>query len=213
MSTRRERRAERRKERKQGRASTERSFPWFTALVVAVVLVFGFLGARALGVFEPSATTTAGGPIDVNQFPVGAPAGQKIADMGREHLKSGERFTAYNSTPPTSGPHDPVPVAWGVYDSAQPDERLVHSLEHGGVVIYYNGISDDDLAKLKSLRSRYPRDQFNQVKVVITPYTRIGQGEIALTAWSWLDKMQGFDERRILAFLRAHLGQCCENVP
>src|SRR6266568_1545449 len=32
---------------------------------------------------------------------------QTFADQGREHLQPGQDYTNYNSTPPTSGPHDP----------------------------------------------------------------------------------------------------------
>ncbi len=209
MSTRAARRAERRKQK--GRAGAQsRSLPWFTALVVAVVVVFAFLLLRSLGAFE--STNVPSGPA-INPAQVQANLGQKQESMGNGHLQPGQRFSAYNTVPPTSGPHDPVPLGYGVYGTQQPDEKIVHSLEHGAVLIAYNGISDDDLAKLKAIRSRYPKDKFNEVKIIIEPYPRLEQGTIALAAWGYLDKMSTYDERRIIGFLAAHLDQGPEDAP
>ena len=212
MSTRRERRAQRRKQRTLDGRRT-RSVPWFTALVVAVVLVGGFFALRAFGAFEGQPS---GPAIDTKPFPVGAPVGEKQEDMGRrDHIPDGQRFVGYNTTPPTSGPHWGTPAPWLVYDSPQPDERLVHNLEHGGIIISYNAIADGDLAQLKSLRARYPNDRFGRKKIIIRPYDRIPAGAIALSAWAWLDRLDRYDEQRILQFIAAHMNQCCEgeNAP
>lgn len=65
--------------------------------------------------------------------------GMKIADLGRDHVTPEEvaKFT-YNSKPPTSGPHLATWVKAGVFDEPQSEGELLHSLEHGYVVINYN---------------------------------------------------------------------------
>lgn len=63
--------------------------------------------------------------------------GQMISDMGREHVADISDIT-YNSNPPTSGKHFPVWAKKGVYDRIISDGHLIHSLEHGYVVISYN---------------------------------------------------------------------------
>lgn len=65
--------------------------------------------------------------------------GTKMADQGRDHVTVQEvaKFT-YNSNPPSSGPHLPTWVKAGIYDSPQSEGELLHSLEHGYVVISYN---------------------------------------------------------------------------
>jgi hypothetical protein len=208
------RRAERRKQRReqqerQRSRERPRSFPWFTALVVAVVAVFALLGLKAVGAFDAFPNTSApptGSSINLSS--IQANPGQKQADQGREHLNPGQSFTAYNSIPPTSGPHDPTPLRPGVYGTTQRDENMVHSLEHGYVLIAYNGISDADLAKIKDIYTRLPVDeQFKEKKLIIEPYPKLGQGEIAVAAWNYLDKMTGYDEARILGFIKAHIGQ------
>jgi hypothetical protein len=138
--------------------------------------------------------------------------GQRTGDQGRSHIAEGQTY-AYNSRPATSGPHWPAPARWGVYTTQQPDERLVHNLEHGGIVIAYNGISAADVKRLEDLRSNYPRGRWPEVKIVIQPYDRIPAGTIALAAWGWLDRLERYDEARILAFIRAHMDRCCESTP
>jgi hypothetical protein len=195
--------------RKRQRGRTRRSFPWFGVLVAAVLALGAFAGGNALGWFS----APPGGAIDPNVDRPSAPPGQQFADQGNNHIPEGQLFGAYNSTPPTSGPHWNPPAAWGAYDSPQPDERVVHNLEHGGIVISYNGLSASDLQSLKDLRSRYPRDRFGSVKILIRPYDKIPSGTIALTAWRWMDSMPQYDEQRIRRFLAYHMNQCCEAVP
>lgn len=65
--------------------------------------------------------------------------GMKREDQGREHVAvdAVAKF-AYNSNPPTSGPHLPTWVRGGVFDKPQSEGELIHSLEHGYVIISYN---------------------------------------------------------------------------
>ena len=67
-------------------------------------------------------------------------------DQGRRHLEEGETFGAYNSSPPTSGPHhDELPLV-GVYAADEPAPfnvapdpvQMLPLLESGGVVVYYD---------------------------------------------------------------------------
>ena len=62
--------------------------------------------------------------------PAGFEEVQTIPSEGRAHLDPGEKWD-YGHYPPTSGPHDPVPVRPGFYRKPQAPEKLVHSLEHG----------------------------------------------------------------------------------
>ena len=63
--------------------------------------------------------------------------GQLLPDLGREHVQDISGIT-YNSNPPTSGSHFPIWAQRGVYNEILSDGYLIHSLEHGYIVIYYN---------------------------------------------------------------------------
>jgi hypothetical protein len=199
------RRAERRKQRRQA-PSRQRSLPWFTLLVVGVVLVFGYLAARQLGVFTVAPTQS-----------IQPSVGQQVSAMEPKHILPTESFNAYNTNPPNSGPHWNAagigPIGWGVYTTQQRNEGVVHNLEHGGILIAYDpSVGPDVVDKLKAIRSNWPRDKYNEVKIIIEPYAGM-DAKIALTAWGWIDKMDIFDQARIQGFILAHIGKGPEDAP
>ncbi len=63
--------------------------------------------------------------------------GTRFDDLGRDHVNDIGNVT-YNSNPPTSGPHFPVWAKKGAYDRVISDGYLIHSLEHGYIVISYD---------------------------------------------------------------------------
>lgn len=71
-------------------------------------------------------------PVDTSTLP-----GQEVADLGRDHTVNISGII-YNSNPPTSGEHFPVWAKKGVYDRLVSDGYLIHSLEHGYVIISYD---------------------------------------------------------------------------
>lgn len=169
-----------------------RGVPWPLVIAAAIVVVLAFFVVRSLE--------------------IGAP-GERIAAAGvGQHVPEGQPVT-YNSVLPVGGPHWPSPAAWGNSTVPVPDERAVHDLEHGGVVVSYNNIPSTDLAKLQGLLLSYPRDNFGEVKLLIRPYDRIPQGTFVLTAWGWKESFTAYDDAGVRAFLDAHLGRCCESVP
>lgn len=147
------------------------------------------------------------------QLGVGETAGRLIAGGGvGDHVPVGQSI-AYPSYPPTSGQHAESSATWGFHTEPVVDELAVHNLEHGGVVVSYNNIPADDLAKIRTLLSSYPRDQYGEVKLLIRPYEKIAPGTITLTAWNWIDELSSYDAARVKAFMDAHLNKCCEQVP
>ena len=116
------------------------------------------------------------------------------------HVQLGETHPPYNSRPATSGWHRGAVARWGVYvDARIPDEVLVHNLEHGGIGIHFNCVEGcpDLIGDLAEIAGRYD-------KVVMSPYPDM-DSRIALTAWTFLDAFDEFDERRITAFIDAHI--------
>lgn len=63
--------------------------------------------------------------------------GIEYQDQGRDHIPITENFE-FNSNPPTSGKHNADWIRAGIYETPKEDPYLVHSLEHGYVIISYN---------------------------------------------------------------------------
>ena len=117
-------------------------------------------------------------------------------NLGQEHIAIGASHTAYNSNPPTSGPHYAQPAKWGVYRYELPDEQLVHNLEHGGIWISYNQtVASDTVDKLEALAQKYPD------KIIVEPRAK-DDSPIALASWTRLLPLNEFDETTILNFIR-----------
>ena len=167
--------------------------PWVAVAGLGLAVLAVFLIARALGV---------GG------------AGRYIAGGGvGQHVSAGVTVP-YASYPPTSGTHADAPTSWGLHTEPVPDEVAVHNLEHGGVVVSHNNIAAADLEKLRELLTTYPKDQYNEVKLVIRPYDKVPAGTFTLTAWNWIDEgLTAYDDARVRAFLDSHLNKCCEALP
>lgn len=149
--------------------------------------------------------------------------GQKIADLGRGHVPIGTEVS-YNSNPPTSGKHYEEWVRAGVYSEEKDDRNLVHSLEHGYIILHYRcAIFVDDsqnatssgqsIATQRSIKEcEDGKNQLAQIyekkkhKLIVVPRANL-ETKFALTAWDYLDKFNDFDEARIEKFIDAHIEQ------
>ncbi|MBI2638850.1 DUF3105 domain-containing protein [Candidatus Peregrinibacteria bacterium] len=131
-------------------------------------------------------------------------SGTQVEITGRDHLTAGETPPTYTSNPPTSGKHSSQTEEWGISSTPLAVEKLVHNLEHGGIVIYYNCEKCDDLVvKLKDLtNSLAAKDR----KVILTPNKNI-DAKIALSSWGYYDKMNELDEARIWKFFDDHINK------
>lgn len=139
-------------------------------------------------------------------------AGTKFPELQRTHVSEGED-PQYNSNPPTSGPHYENPEEWGIYDKPLVMERLVHNLEHGGILIYYKcdpaeQSCKDMIAQLTEItKLLQKRDR----KVILSPLETL-DAPIVLAAWEWRDTMDSVDEARIFRFFKDHINRAPEKV-
>lgn len=106
---------------------------------------------------------------------------------GREHIRD-ETKVKYKVFPPTSGNHYAVPVVWGAYDAPIEQERVVHNLEHGGVIVQYG--KDVPQTTVDELRAEYQSDPNG---LVLAPLPSLGN-LIAFTAWTHIAKCRSFDK-------------------
>jgi hypothetical protein len=133
-----------------------------------------------------------------------------LPDEGNGHLSPGEPPPKYDTTPPTSGPHDPVPTADGAYLDTPPPMGVVHSLEHGRVAIQYSpDLPEDDQLLLKGIFDEDPEG------VLLFPNPDMPY-EVAVTAWTNLAGCDVFGESVldvVRDFRDEFLGKGPEPVP
>jgi hypothetical protein len=98
---------------------------WAAIAVVSLAVAFGAI-ALLSGFFAGRDQAGVGG--------TGTLPGVAFTDLGHAHLKPGQPHPRYNSNPPTSGAHVPVPVDG---DNQQlSDNQLLEALELGDVVVF-----------------------------------------------------------------------------
>jgi hypothetical protein len=126
------------------------------------------------------------------------------------HIEIGEQHETYNSDPPTSGTHYVQPAQAGFYDQALPDEQLVHNLEHGYVIFWYNCAKLDEAAcnDLKANIKSVIRD-VNNIKIIASPRDSIDV-PVMITSWGRLQRMETFDVAQALAFYKTNLNRSPE---
>jgi hypothetical protein len=135
---------------------------------------------------------------------------ETFASQGQQHVPQGAGVD-YGTLPPTSGPHYSRSIRAGYYTSVQPYGNLVHSLEHGAVVIYYapDALSSQAEENLRTLARSY-RDTWASVVVVPHPEPDPRYPYI-LTAWTVRLPLEKYDPQTVRAFLAEYLGRGPEN--
>lgn len=137
--------------------------------------------------------------------------GESVPSMGREHVRASTPVS-YNSNPPTSGPHTDASAGPGIYEEPPDDKPLVHSLEHGYVIISYNcEQSSTPCGELQESLQEIARAK-ELWKLIVTPRPSLDV-PIALTAWTRIDKLEALDRRRIERFIDVWRDKGPEDTP
>ncbi|MGL5931032.1 MAG: DUF3105 domain-containing protein [Dermatophilaceae bacterium] len=148
-----------------------------TAAVTVVVLI---AGAVAFAVWRDIASTP-------------SLAAVRTYEVARDHTT--EPVT-YEQTPPVGGPHNPVWLNCGEYDSPVENTLAVHSLEHGAVwVTYRPGTSEADLETL--------RDALPDTYTLLSPYEGL-TAPVVVSAWGKQLELTGADDPRLPEFITTY---------
>lgn len=137
---------------------------------------------------------------------VGGCVARTFPDQGRLHASSKPKNFTYNSFPPTSGTHYPVPLIFNLYDRPLDQFRLVHNLEHGGIAIQYG--AKVPRATVDAIRRWYASDPFGKI---VAPLPALG-GNVVLTAWTHMLTCPGFNERAYDEFVDAYRARGPEQI-
>jgi hypothetical protein len=140
-----------------------------------------------------------------------ASVGTAQAMDGRTHIDQGTAGGPYSSTPAASGPHWEQPVSWGVYPDPIPQEPVIHNLEHGGIVIWYQAaqLSAPQVAELAEFTRRW--NSTERYKVLMAPWAGTDFGApMAMVAWTWLLYLDEIDTDLMDRFIDQHYGDAPE---
>jgi hypothetical protein len=167
--------------------------PVLVGIAIVLLLAVGVLAFTGRGSSGPVAETSPGQPVPT--MPT------------RDHVEEGTPVE-YTTNPPTSGPHWATTARWGVHSRRPPpDQRLVHNLEHGGVIIFYDPAQVDE-ATVEDLTELTNELQQERVCILLTPRDSIQDDKpIALAAWGVLALLDEYDDAAIRAFWRDHAAQ------
>jgi hypothetical protein len=169
-------------------------------LLLVLVVLFGGTPSANIGVQQPDDGAT--------HVPVGTDCRAQPDVCGPN---------PYSSLPATSGPHwDPSGIAnWGVYTTPQPETQLIHNLEHGGIVIWYDpeALTVEAIDALTDfVNTQTSSGVSGRYKFILSPWggTDPLPAPVVATAWRWLLELQTADVDAIDEFARAHYGNAPE---
>ncbi len=183
--------------REQQRAERRKSFMVLGAALLVGAIIIGFavvqfLKSEQSNARDLAAIGTSASAADCQEVVT------KKAEGNNDHRTEGEKVL-YPDAPPAFGPH------WGNFlvgsqirkfysvDDRPPVERLVHSLEHGHTILWYDqSIADDAaaLAEVKAIAKKFPSSTDLNDKFIAAPWTGDDGADfpdgahVALTHWS-----------------------------
>lgn len=189
------------------------------ALVAAALVAFGLRSRESA---QPASPSPPSSTASANPNAALGP-GVHFPSQGHSHDLSVEQLNryAYNSNPPTSGPHIEVFPQNFVNSEPLPKYMQVHVVEHGSVLLQYNCTCPDVVAALADVAEKYdarllpggmlsatPEDVRGAlergVAVIVAPNHDM-KSKIALTAWTRLESLDRADRQTIGSFINAYL--------
>ena len=166
---------QRRREAEEAKRKELRSASRRRNLITSVIALVIIGAVLALVLSDRQAENAPIGPA--NAQAAGCGEVEEFEEQEPQHIEEGSQHEPYNSDPPTSGPHYSSPAESQFYSSPVEPERLVHNLEHGFTVIWYQpDLPEETIDQLQDLvEDAAPF-------VLATPYSG-GDSPITLTAW------------------------------
>ena len=133
--------------------------------------------------------------------------GEKMPDQGGGHVAEGKKHPAYNSNPPTSGPHWAGVAGPGIKTKPTPDELVLHSMEHGAAVVWYReGLEQAEIDEItEAFASADGKKIMLARKALDVP--------VALTSWGYLLKLDMVDGVKIKEFIETNNDRAPEKAP
>lgn len=143
--------------------------------------------------------------------------GDPVTITSRAHIPIGTPPGPYNSNPPAGGAHYPDTLPAGFYQESDlatlpqyPEGYLVHNLEHGYVIFWYNcQAPNTDCAALKQTIQTVMSETGN-TKEIGFPWSSMDI-PLAMTSWGRILKFQTPDAALMKRFVEANRNQAPES--
>ncbi len=133
--------------------------------------------------------------------------GEKMVNEGAVHVAKGKSHPAYKSNPPTSGPHWVDVAGPGVKTEPVADELVLHSMEHGAVVVWYR--EDLEQSEVDKIKEAF---YSSSGKKIMLPRKDL-DAPVALTSWGYLLKLETIDAEKIKEFIETNNDRAPEKAP
>jgi hypothetical protein len=155
--------------------------------------------------------------IFANKAPVSSgPIGEVVAIPSRDHVPNNAVPGPYNSNPPAGGAHFATDWSSKFYQETDlpalpphPEGYLVHSLEHGYVIFWYNcQIPNTDCPALKQTIQNV-WDETGGTKLIAFPWTTMDT-PLAMTSWGRIMRFPTPDPALMKQFVKSNRGQAPE---
>lgn len=180
------------------------------AVLVLAVIVIWFLFFSGSGGPDASPTGIENEPLPDRGDEEWISQVETFKSQGRQHVEPGSEID-YAQSPPLSGDHWGHAVDAGFYAETPELPPLVHTLEHGAVVIYYDPANMTPEAEA-SLRAWASNHQDRWASIVVAPNPNENpKGDYVLTAWTHRLVLDDYNAEAVRAFAAEYLGRGPEN--
>ncbi|WP_058993945.1 DUF3105 domain-containing protein [Haloarcula sp. CBA1127] len=168
----------------------------------------GTAGAQPLSAVEASGVEAS--PLDDTGDSDRLAGVEQFPDRGANHVEDGSAID-YQRFPPLSGTHYASTEDAGFYEATPLLGSLVHTLEHGAVIVYYDPAEISPEAR-QSLREFSSVHTGTWRSVVAVPNPNDDpRATYVVTAWQHELTMDSYDAETVHAFLSEYLGRGPEN--
>lgn len=142
----------------------------------------------------------------------------QVPQNWQDHLPEGTNPGPFTSNPPSSGNHYGADFPQGFYEVNDhqtqlpyPEGYLLHNLEHGYVVFWYNCELLDDASCLElKTQIKDVMEKENNDELIAFPWNST-HTPLVMTSWGYLLEMDEFDESIVRRFIRTNRNRSPES--
>ncbi|MNY39960.1 hypothetical protein D3C86_1746720 [compost metagenome] len=117
----------------------------------------------------------------------------------------------YEMKIPTSGTHSPHDLKFGFYKENPGNEKLVHNLEHGDIIIHYHPDAPKELLDQLDYLTHFVSAGAG---VLAVPDVNVpADQEVVVTAWTKTMALAKYDEASVGTFIHEYINKGPEQIP